>query len=56
MVREYAGHGIGQELHEDPLMPHYGPPNKGPRLMPGLVLCTRTNDNLREVIMIRLSK
>ncbi|MGE8207267.1 type I methionyl aminopeptidase [Heyndrickxia sp. NPDC080065] len=39
IVREYAGHGIGQELHEDPLIPHYGPPNKGPRLMPGMVLC-----------------
>ncbi|MEQ2528979.1 type I methionyl aminopeptidase [Robertmurraya yapensis] len=39
IVREYAGHGIGQDLHEDPEIPHYGPPNKGPRLKPGMVLC-----------------
>ncbi|MCP8971134.1 type I methionyl aminopeptidase [Ectobacillus ponti] len=39
IVREYVGHGIGQNLHEDPQIPHYGPPNKGPRLKPGMVLC-----------------
>ncbi|MBO1005392.1 type I methionyl aminopeptidase [Pseudogracilibacillus auburnensis] len=39
IVREYVGHGIGQNLHEDPQIPHYGPPNKGPRLRPGMVLC-----------------
>lgn len=38
IVREYVGHGIGQDLHEDPQIPHYGPPNKGPRLKPGMVL------------------
>ncbi|OIK12004.1 type I methionyl aminopeptidase [Bacillus sp. MUM 13] len=38
IVREYAGHGIGQDLHEDPTIPHFGPPEKGPRLMPGMVL------------------
>jgi methionyl aminopeptidase len=38
VVREYVGHGVGQELHEDPQIPHYGPPNKGPRLKPGMVL------------------
>ncbi|MGP4063006.1 type I methionyl aminopeptidase [Halobacillus sp. H74] len=38
IVREYVGHGVGQELHEDPQVPHYGPPNKGPRLKPGMVL------------------
>jgi methionyl aminopeptidase len=38
IVREYAGHGIGQDLHEDPEIPHYGPPNKGPLLKPGMVL------------------
>lgn len=39
IVREYVGHGIGQDLHEDPQVPHYGPPNKGPRLKPGMVIC-----------------
>ncbi|TGB00894.1 type I methionyl aminopeptidase [Halobacillus salinus] len=38
IVREYVGHGVGQELHEAPQIPHYGPPNKGPRLKPGMVL------------------
>jgi methionyl aminopeptidase len=38
IVREYVGHGVGQELHEDPQIPHYGPPGKGPRLKPGMVL------------------
>lgn len=38
IVREYVGHGVGQDLHEDPQIPHYGPPNKGPRLKPGMVL------------------
>lgn len=38
VVREYVGHGIGQDLHEDPQIPHYGPPNRGPRLKPGMVL------------------
>ncbi|MGR5880736.1 M24 family metallopeptidase [Bacillus cereus] len=31
--------GIGQDLHEDPQIPHYGPPNRGPRLKPGMVIC-----------------
>ncbi|MEN1938772.1 type I methionyl aminopeptidase [Paenibacillus sp. 102] len=39
IVREYVGHGIGQDLHEDPQIPHYGPPNKGPRLKQGMVIC-----------------
>lgn len=38
IVREYVGHGVGQDLHEEPQVPHYGPPNKGPRLRPGMVL------------------
>jgi len=38
IVREYVGHGVGQDLHEYPQIPHYGPPNKGPRLKPGMVL------------------
>ena len=38
VVREYVGHGVGQNLHEDPQIPHFGPPGKGPRLKPGMVL------------------
>lgn len=38
-VRELYGHGIGQELHEDPLIPNFGEPGTGPLLKPGMVLC-----------------
>lgn len=38
IVREYVGHGVGQNLHEAPQIPHYGPPGRGPVLKPGMVL------------------
>jgi len=38
IVREYVGHGIGENLHEDPQVPNFGPPNRGPRLKPGMAL------------------
>jgi len=38
VVRDLVGHGIGTELHEDPQVPNFGLPNKGPRLRKGLVL------------------
>ncbi len=38
VVREYVGHGIGRSLHEDPQIPNYGPPGRGPALRSGLVL------------------
>jgi methionyl aminopeptidase len=38
VVREYVGHGIGTAMHEDPDVPNYGPPGKGPELVPGVVL------------------
>jgi methionyl aminopeptidase len=38
VVREYVGHGVGQNLHEDPPIPHFGPPGRGPRLKEGMVL------------------
>ncbi|QZT34442.1 type I methionyl aminopeptidase [Caldalkalibacillus thermarum TA2.A1] len=38
IVREYVGHGIGTKLHEDPQIPNFGPPNRGTRLKPGMVL------------------
>ncbi len=37
-VREYAGHGVGRALHEDPQIPNYGPPGRGPAIRPGLVV------------------
>ncbi|WP_059048898.1 type I methionyl aminopeptidase [Paenibacillus senegalimassiliensis] len=38
VVREYVGHGIGSDLHEEPQIPNYGLPDRGPRLKPGMVL------------------
>lgn len=38
VVRDFVGHGIGKEMHEDPQVPHYGPPNRGARLSEGMVL------------------
>ena len=38
VVREFSGHGIGTSLHEEPQVPNYGRPGKGPKLRPGLVL------------------
>lgn len=38
VVREYAGHGIGQRMHEDPSIPNYGPPGRGPVLKTGMTL------------------
>jgi methionyl aminopeptidase len=38
VVRDLYGHGIGSNLHEEPLLPHYGDPGQGPRLRPGMVL------------------
>ncbi|MFD1178948.1 type I methionyl aminopeptidase [Paenibacillus puldeungensis] len=38
VVREYVGHGVGADLHEEPQIPNYGMPDRGPRLKPGMVL------------------
>ncbi|SNX54392.1 type I methionyl aminopeptidase [Thermoanaerobacterium sp. RBIITD] len=38
VVREYVGHGIGRRMHEDPQIPNYGPPGRGPRLRRGMTL------------------
>lgn len=38
VVRDFVGHGVGRNLHEEPQIPNYGLPNKGPRLKKGMVL------------------
>jgi methionyl aminopeptidase len=38
MVRQYVGHGIGRELHEEPTVPHYRQPSRGLLLRPGMAL------------------
>jgi methionyl aminopeptidase len=46
VVRDYVGHGIGQEMHEDPQIPNFGPPGKGPRLRPGMTLAIEPMVNI----------
>ncbi len=38
VVREFVGHGIGTRMHEDPQVPNYGTPGRGPRLREGMAL------------------
>ncbi|HOS69671.1 MAG TPA: type I methionyl aminopeptidase [Bacillota bacterium] len=38
VVRDFVGHGIGRRMHEDPQIPNYGLPHKGPRLAAGMAL------------------
>jgi methionyl aminopeptidase len=38
VVRDFVGHGIGKNLHEEPPVPNYGEPDRGPRLKEGMVL------------------
>jgi methionyl aminopeptidase len=38
VVREFVGHGIGAQMHEEPQVPNYGEPGRGPRLAEGMVL------------------
>lgn len=54
VVRAFVGHGIGKELHEDPQIPNFGPPNRGPRLKPGMTLAIETmvNEGSYEVLIL----
>ena len=38
IVRSFVGHGVGRKLHEDPEVPNYGAPGRGPRLLKGMTL------------------
>ena len=38
VIRDFVGHGIGSSMHEDPQIPNYGKPGKGPRLQAGMTL------------------
>jgi methionyl aminopeptidase len=38
VVKDFTGHGIGPTIHEDPQIPHFGSPGKGPRLIEGMVI------------------
>jgi methionyl aminopeptidase len=46
VVREYTGHGIGREMHEDPQIPNFGPPGCGPVLHKGMTIAIEPMVNL----------
>ncbi len=48
IVREYVGHGIGAKLHEEPQIPNFGIPDRGPRLKPGMTLAIEPMVNAGE--------
>ena len=46
VVRNFVGHGIGRDLHEDPQIPNYGPPNRGAVLKAGMIFAIEPMINL----------
>jgi methionyl aminopeptidase len=46
VVRDFVGHGIGRDLHEDPEIPNFGPPHNGPILQEGMVFAIEPMVNL----------
>ncbi|HEY3315391.1 MAG TPA: type I methionyl aminopeptidase [Bacillota bacterium] len=46
VVRDFVGHGIGQNMHEDPQVPNFGPPGRGPLLKEGMTLALEPMVNL----------
>jgi methionyl aminopeptidase len=46
VVKSLVGHGIGQQMHEEPQVPNFGPPHQGPELREGLVLAIEPMVNL----------
>ena len=53
VVREFVGHGVGRNLHEDPEVPNYGRPGKGPRMYRGMTIAVEPmiNAGRKEVYM-----
>lgn len=46
VVREYVGHGIGEQMHEEPQIPNYGEPGKGMKLKEGMAICIEPMVNM----------
>ncbi|HKL76625.1 MAG TPA: type I methionyl aminopeptidase [Halanaerobiales bacterium] len=46
VVRDYVGHGIGRDMHEDPQIPNFGPPGRGPILKTGMTLAIEPMVNI----------
>ena len=54
VVRQFVGHGVGANLHEDPSVPNFGTPGRGPRLLPGMTLAIEPmiNEGTPEVVWL----
>ena len=46
VVREFVGHGVGRTLHEEPQVPNFGPPGRGPKLKAGMTLAIEPMVNM----------
>ena len=55
VVRPFVGHGVGRKLHEDPEVPNFGAPGRGPRLLPGMTLAIEpmVNAGVKEVHILK---
>ncbi len=55
VVRAYVGHGVGAQMHEEPEVPNFGAPGRGPRLLPGMTLAVEpmVNQGVPDVRVLR---
>ena len=55
VVRSFVGHGVGAQLHEEPEVPNFGAPGRGPRLIPGMTLAIEpmVNEGVYDVQVLR---
>ena len=55
VVRSFVGHGVGAQLHEEPEVPNFGSPGRGPRLLPGMTLAIEpmVNEGVFEVSVLK---
>ena len=55
VVRTFVGHGVGAQLHEEPEVPNFGAPGRGPRLLPGMTLAIEpmVNEGVYDVQILK---
>ena len=55
VVRSFVGHGVGRQLHEEPEVPNFGSPGRGPRLLPGMTLAVEpmVNEGIFDVKVLK---
>ena len=55
IVRSFVGHGVGRQLHEEPEVPNFGPPGRGPRLVKGMTLAVEpmVNAGIHDVRILK---